>query len=184
MTRGVDNGTAFGNLVLIAENSQNVKVIQNITSLVMKMSDSEVKSEDLAVVPAAHLVFGVTGTADVKNKNSSEIYSMPYEESASFTLEYYALDLLTKVMMAQVSSSDVAIPPYQIARYLKQKMDEFKKTTQGKDFNFNLATVFSPRLDYAISHKGVRLGRQDAANLKQEYLDRAREISDAVLAIQ
>lgn len=184
LTRGVDNGTAFGNLVLIAENSQNVTVRQNITSLVSRMSDAEVKSEDLAVVPAAHLVFGVTGTSDVKLSNKSAVYSMPHEESASITLEYYTIDLMTKVYFAQNQSSSKAIEPYQIARYLKQKMDEFKTTDQGKDYNFNLATVFSPHLDYAISYEGVQLGKQDALNLKQEYLERAKEIVGAVLSIQ
>lgn len=184
LTRGIDNGTAFGNLILIAENSQNAKVIQNITSLVSRMSDSDVKSEDLAVVPAAHLVFGVTGTSDVRHRNQSELYSMPQEQSASITLEYYALDLLTKIYLAENQSSSRPIDSYKLARYIKQKMDEFKATNEGKEFGFNLATVFSPHLDYAISHEGVQLGTQDALNLKQEYLTRAKEIAAAVLSIQ
>lgn len=190
LTRGIDNGTAFGNLLLIAENTSDPKVISQIAAVMSSKNDLDFNKHQLAMVPTIHLLFGALGI-DSYYKDSRVQYNVPERKNVQFTLENYSIDMYLQFSSAHfkiINSIDksylgdafVYIDPSYVASYISSKMNEFKKTPEGRNFNFDLARVFSPNQNYHISRENMNLNPLDIYSLQSEYKNRAKEIHKAV----
>lgn len=196
LVNGIDNGVGFGNLFLIAEQSDDPQVQTSIASLIQTMTqvrtdhDLNYSADELSTVPTAYLVLGSFGGYR-HHRLSPVVYSVPSQKYESFTLETYTKDLIKQFLLAHERVKNYRLPSRKAAELavtfsnsVDEQMELFKATPEGSEFDFDLTRTFSSQLDFSTPASVAMRALDASTDIQEEHLLRVKEIESAVRALQ
>ncbi len=108
LVRGFDNGSAFGNLSVVAHKSADSLVQSRIETLISKMQNQRLEAEDTTLVSPLHLILGAYGV-DKYYKDENIVYEVPTPDDDGITLERYATDLLAQILSTKLYSDSMRL---------------------------------------------------------------------------
>lgn len=192
LVRGIDNGTAFSNLFMIADRAEDLFVIGDLQNLMAVRNDipsDSIPKIGFGILIASHMILGAVRTIS-EPRDSDYDFTFPRDIRSISKLQNYALYLLKHCLKVHISKNSRGVSNVAIGRKIRDMeemldlmMFDFAKTNDGRLAQFDLFRALSPYRGFKQTETGFGFSKEDADYWSEKLRTKQRNIISAVKSL-